>query len=150
MTGGNDEVRPFGSLPAPARTAINAPYWDALERGRLLFQECEAGDRWLPPRAHCPRCLSDAISWTPAAGGARLLSWVIYHRAYDSSFERLLPYNVALVELEEGPRLLTNVVELDASGLAVGMRLRLQIEREEGVALARFAPLHADAEQAAG
>lgn len=131
----------MSSLPTPIRTELNAPYWDALQQGRLLFQQCDAGHRWLPPRERCPRCLSDQLSWAPAGGGARLVSWVLYHRAYHPSFEHLLPYNVALVELDEGPRLLTNVVGTLAPGaFTVGMRLHLCIERQDGVALARFAP----------
>jgi hypothetical protein len=67
------------------------------------------------------------------------VSWVVYHHAYHDYFASRLPYNVAVVELEEGPRLISNVV--GATGrLRIDMPLKLVIEREAGIALARFAP----------
>jgi uncharacterized OB-fold protein len=128
-------------VPAPARTTLNAPYWDALAEGRLLFQQCDSGHRWLPPRVHCPTCLSDEVSWVEASGDAWLLSWVVYHRSFDPGFDDLVPYNVALVELNEGPRLITNIVGIaDPGELEAGRALKLRVEPEAGVCLARFEP----------
>jgi uncharacterized OB-fold protein len=73
-----------------------------------------------------------------ASGKGRVISWVIYHHAYHEAFKDRLPYNVALVELDEGPRLITNIVNPQA-GIAAEKPVTLKIEDEHGVALARFA-----------
>ena len=127
------------SFPLPEPTPLSQPYWDALKEGRLTFQRCRnCSHSWLPPRAECPECLAGEWDWTAAAGKGRVVSWVIYHHAYHEEFKERLPYNVALVELDEGPRLITNIVNPDA-GIAVEKPVKLQIEDEHGVALARFA-----------
>ena len=128
------------SFPAPEITDINQPYWDGLAAGRLLFQHCETCSQdWLPPRAACPRCLSPQPGWRQAAGTGRVISWVVYHRAYADHLKERVPYDVTLVELDEGVRILTNIVDCNAGkSLTAGARVQLAIEIEEGFALARF------------
>ena len=130
------------AVPAPVRTALNTPYWDSLARGALAYQRCNAcGHAWLPARSECPGCLEADWKWQPARGGAKLISWVVYHVAYHKAFESRLPYNVAVVELDEGPRLISNVVGVaDAETLKIDQRLKLVIEDEGGTAVARFTP----------
>jgi hypothetical protein len=127
-------------FPGPQADQAGTEYWRALDEGRLLFQRCDdCGEAWLPARAECPHCLGPRKRWETASGRARLVSWVVYHHAYHDYFASRLPYNVAVVELEEGPRLISNVV--GATGrLRIDMPLKLVIEREAGIALARFAP----------
>ena len=133
----------FVPVPAPERNALNAPYWDSLARGALTFQRCNScGHAWLPPRSDCPGCLSADCVWVNAAGGAKLISWVVYHVAFHSAFANRLPYNVAVVELDEGPRLISNVVGVaDAETLKIDQRLKLVIEDEGGTAVPRFLPV---------
>ena len=130
------------TMPAPERDALNTPYWDSLARGKLSFQRCGAcGHAWLPARSECPACLADQWKWEAAAGGAKLISWVVYHTAFHPAFANRLPYNVAVVELDEGPRLISNVVGIaDAETLKIDQRLGLVIEDESGTAVPRFAP----------
>ena len=123
--------------PRPEIDAINRPHWDGLAHGKLLFQRCTCGHARLPPRLVCPVCLSPDFTWDAAAGGGTLVSWVVYHVAYHDAFRDRLPYNVAIVELDEGPRLITNIVA-DAKDLRGDARVRLAIEREGDVPLARF------------
>jgi uncharacterized OB-fold protein len=129
--------------PAPEITELNRPYWDELVAGALTFQRCRAcGCAWLPVRSECPQCLADDWGRERAAGGATLVSWVVYHHAYHPAFAQRLPYVVAVVQLDEGPRMISNVVGSpgDGSALAIDMRLRLSIEREGDVSVPRFAP----------
>jgi uncharacterized OB-fold protein len=127
-------------FPAPGANIAAAPYWRALAEGRLVFQRCRlCGHAWLPARGECPRCLAPEAAWETATGTARLISWVVYHHGYHPYYASRLPYNVAVVELAEGPRLISNVI--GGGELRIGMPLTLVIEREAGVALARFAPL---------
>jgi uncharacterized OB-fold protein len=128
------------SLPLPVPTPLTEPYWRAIAEGRLDFQRCpHCGHAWLPAREECPACLKDGPAWETSSGKGEIVSFVVYHVAYDPSFEGRLPYDVAVVRLDEGPRLVTNVVA-PRERLAVGGRVRLKVEREDGFALARFEP----------
>ena len=130
------------ALPAPEITAVNKPYWDALQAGRLTFQQCRRCARnWLPPRGECPTCLESDWAWREASGKARLISWVVYHRAFHPAFAGRLPYNVAVVELEEGPRMITNIIVEDAETLVIDQPLTFEPAEEQGHGLARFRPL---------
>ena len=130
------------TIPAPERDALNTPYWDGLAQGALCFQRCSAcGHAWLPARSECPACLGEQWAWEKAGGGAKLISWVVYHVAFHPAFAKRLPYNVAIVELDEGPRLISNVIGVaDAKTLKIDQRLRLGIEDENGTAVPRFKP----------
>lgn len=130
------------TMPAPERDALNTPYWDSLAHGTLSFQRCGAcGHAWLPARSECPGCLADQWRWEKAGGSAKLISWVVYHVAFHPAFANRLPYNVAVVELDEGPRLISNVVGVaDAETLKIDQRLRLVVEDESGTAVPRFTP----------
>jgi uncharacterized OB-fold protein len=130
------------AIPLPVRDALNAPYWDALEDGNLVFQRCFAcSNAWLPARQECPNCLHDAWSWEVASGDARLVSWVVFHVAFHPSFKGRLPYTVAVVELAEGPRLISNIVDIeDPESLVIEQALELTIEREGDMAIPRFRP----------
>ncbi len=128
------------SAPEIIETAVTAPYWRALSEGRLDFQHCRAcGHGWLPARVRCPACLSDDSGWRPASGKGRIVSWVVYHTAYAPHLAERVPYNVAIVELAEGPRLMTNIIDHpDGQGLGVDAPVELVIETDFGRALPRF------------
>ena len=124
-------------LPKPEISGLTRPYWDALEQGHLVFQRCDCGNAWLPARHLCPACLKPSVRWEVSSGQGRLVSWVVYHTAYHEAFAARLPYNVALVELDEGPRLITNIVD-GAEALQGNARVALQVQRDSGFPLARF------------
>jgi uncharacterized OB-fold protein len=121
----------------PEIDAINRPYWDGLAAGELRYQACEHGHAWLPPRTACPHCLSRAVEWKRAGGSGRIVSWVVYHVAYHPSFQDRLPYNVAIVELDEGPRLVTNILAPNED-LRMDARVQLAIDTTRGASLACF------------
>lgn len=123
--------------PRPVLTELNAPYWAALDAGYLVFQRCRCGHAWLPARRTCPSCLRADNGWERACGRGRLISWVVYHTAYHPAFANRLPYNVAIVALEEGPRLITNMIDDDTT-LQGDALVVLEIQRDHGLALARF------------
>ncbi len=115
-------------------------YWRMLGEGRFRFQRCaRCGNAWLPPREDCPSCWSPDWRWEEASGRGKLVSWVIFHTAFHEAFEKRLPYNVAVVELAEGPRLITNIVNLEGSEEDVTDRpVSLVIETDHERALPRF------------
>ena len=128
-------------VPAPEMTELSRPFWEALGQGSMTFQRCKTcGHAWLPARSECPSCLGDAWQREAAKGGATLVSWVVYRHAYDPAWEQRLPYTVAAVQLDEGPRLISNIVGADAAQLRIEQRLRLVIEQEGGIAVPRFTP----------
>jgi uncharacterized OB-fold protein len=122
------------------RLSPSATYWQALEHGALRFQKCSACRKaWLPAREECPGCWSSQWSWETASGKGRLVSWVVFHTSFHEAFADRLPYNVAVVELSEGPRLVTNIVDLHRhSGDVNDRTVSLVIERDHDRALPRF------------
>ncbi len=130
----------MSELPAPQVDDRSRPYWDGLAQGRLLYLHCRAcGNNWLPVRDACPACLAHELEWRPSAGYGRIVSWVIYHVAYHDALKDRLPYDVTLVELDEGPRLLTNIVDgRGGAALHPDARVVLAVQREGDIALARF------------
>ena len=122
-------------MTQPEQSSFDA----ALAAGRLEYQRCRScHGAWLPRREACPSCLSTAWSFERASGRGRVVSWVIYHKAFDPSFADRLPYNVAIVELDEGPRLITNVLGGEVLPLRIGMPVELAVQFEGDHPLARF------------
>lgn len=119
--------------PRPAVDAVSAPYWEATKRGELLYQECPAcGNRQLYPRACCTRCLAEP-EWRTASGEGVIHTFSVVRQNYAAPFARWTPYVVAVIELEEGPRLMGNVVGTDVDEVRIGMPVRV-----------RFVPLDDD------
>ena len=116
---------------------IDEAYRTALGEGRLLLQACACGQRWLPPRLACSACLASNWQWHAADGGGHLKSWVVYHVAFHEDFRDRLPYNVALVQLDEGPSLITNILA-DNALLRADARVRFVPSLEGERTLARF------------
>jgi uncharacterized OB-fold protein len=127
-------------LPLPEVTPLNQIWWDGLAQGRLMLPSCACGHRWLPVSPECPACLhAGRWQWVAARGEGTVVSWVVYHTAYHPAFKDRLPYNVAIVELAEGPRLITNIVA-PLGDIRIGLAVRLTPGQEQGVTIARFAP----------
>lgn len=116
---------------------INQPYWDGLREGVLKYQGCACGHRWLPPRNICPSCLGSDWQWIISSGVGTIKSWVVYHVAYHAEFKEKLPYNVAIVHLQEGPQLISNIIDSNER-LKIGAEVALCIDRNLEQPLARF------------
>jgi uncharacterized OB-fold protein len=134
----------MADFPQPDITDTNRPFWEGLDQGRLLFQECDRGHRWLPARDFCPECLSSSFQFVEASGRATVLSWVVYRTAFNDAFKDRLPYNVSLVQLAEGPRMMTNVL-CDPDVLAADLPVDLVIQKEDTCSVARFQPASREA-----
>jgi uncharacterized OB-fold protein len=128
--------------PLPAISSLNKPYWEGLRRRELLLQKCDAcGKVWYPPSPLCPGCWSRKFSWTRLCGRGRVNSWVVFHQSYYRGYDNELPYNVAEVELEEGPRLLTNLVEVGNAEIRAGMAVEIVFDDvTDEITLAKFKP----------
>jgi uncharacterized OB-fold protein/acyl dehydratase len=125
--------------PRPAVTHDNAFFWEGIARGQLLLQRCKCGRFRHPPGPVCPSCRS--FDWEPVAAGGRgrVYSFVVAHHPAIPPFE--YPNPIALVELEEGPRLVANLVGVAPEAIRIGMPVECEIvEVEEGFRLPRFRP----------
>lgn len=124
----------------PATPDHLARYWESVGEGRLTFPRCHrCGHAWLPASNECPACLVADWSFETASGEATLLSWVVYHHAYHPKWADRLPYTVALVQLAEGPRMMSNIVGVDdPEALVADQPLRLVFQDEAGTTVPRF------------
>ncbi|HWX50226.1 MAG TPA: OB-fold domain-containing protein [Roseomonas sp.] len=130
-------------LPLPEIDDGNRPYWEGLAGGVLRFQRCRAcGHAWLPARDACPNCLAAEAVWEDAAGEGRVVSWVVYHKAYHEAFQDRLPYTVAIIALAEGPRLIAGLDAPDQA-LRLDMPVRLRPRKAFGMTLPAFVPAEA-------
>lgn len=134
-------------MTAPEKTAAvdgdgySAPYWDGLERHRVTAPRCGAcGHVQLPAGPCCSACLGDDLAWITLSGRGVVWAYAVYHHAYDASLVSRLPYNVAVVALDEGPQLISNIVGVELDALAAGMRVTAVFENEGGRTLLRFRP----------
>jgi uncharacterized OB-fold protein len=115
--------------PLPKPNRASQPYWDATKRHQLTVLRCNAcGHKWLPPADRCPKCLAHDPEWVEASGRGKVWSWIVMHQRYFAAFEAELPYNVAMVELEEGPRLMTNLVDVDPAQIRCDMPVQVVFE----------------------
>ena len=127
--------------PAPGVNPETRQFWDATAQGRLLLKRClDCGSVIWYPRAICPDCASLRTEWFEASGRGRVYSYTTNYRG-QGSYQDAGPYVLAYVELDEGPRVMTNVVGADADGLAVGMPVEVVFhDTGDGTALPRFRP----------
>ena len=128
--------------PEPRPAPESVPYWEAAKQHRLELPQCEAcGEHWFPPSRSCPHCLSPNVKWHQVSGRGKVYSFVIFDRVYHPAFENDVPYAVALIELEEGPRLLSNVVGAAWSDLRCDMPVKVVFEdMPGGASLPKFTP----------
>ena len=106
--------------PLPKPTATSRPFWDAAKRHQLHLQRCgECGSFIYYPRDRCPKCLSERLEWTPVSGRGKLYSYTVVRRASTRSFADK-PYVLAIVELDEGVRMTTNI-EAPPESVKIGM-----------------------------
>ena len=121
--------------------AATALYWEAAARHELMLPRCDGcGLFFFPPRELCPGCWSGELSWQPMSGSGTVWTFTEVHVPfYDDTWAEDVPYVVAVIELDEGPRMLVNLVEPDMASLAIDDQVEVVFEdRPEDVTLPRF------------
>ena len=122
----------------PVPDADTKPYWDGIAAGELRLQRCEAcGEAVFYPRAVCPHCFGGPLTWFTAAGTGSVYSYTVAHRGF-GDFADQTPFTVALVDLDEGVRMMTRIV--GTRQVAIGMRVQMTVEEIAGAALPCFRP----------
>jgi len=127
-------------LPVPSANADSQPYWAAAREDRLVLQKCsDCGAYRFYPRYLCPDCWSENADWVDVSGRGTVHSFTIVARAPLPAFREKVPYVVAIIDLAEGPRMITNIVGDDALGVAIGDPVAVTFEtRADGFKLPQF------------
>ena len=128
--------------PLPRPTEDSAPFWAAAVQGELRMQQC-ARCRHIrfPPALLCARCLSAEAAWIKLSGRGAVYSWIVIHPSQHPAFNAEVPYNVAIIELEEGPRLHTNIIGCPNDRIYIGMPVEVVFEKvSDDTALVKFRP----------
>lgn len=128
--------------PLPELNDTNRPFWQACHEGRLDLQKCLGCQHIRYPVSHvCPECLSYEHEWVPMSGRGTVWSSIVFHQIYNKAFAEDVPYNVSMIQLEEGPRLLSNVVGIPPSEVKVGAKVKVHFDRvTDEVTIPRFKP----------
>jgi hypothetical protein len=128
--------------PVPERTPETEPFWAATQEGRLVLAHCDGcGATIWYPRAVCPSCGGRSIGWLEASGRGQVYSFSIAYRG-PGPYRDVAPYVVAYVELDEGPRVLTNIVGCPPEEVRIGQTVRVVFDDTgAGCALYRFEPV---------
>jgi uncharacterized OB-fold protein len=127
------------SRPLPVPDGDTKPYWDAAREHRLVIQRCQdCHESIFYPRSVCPQCMSDRIDWIEASGKGTIYSFTVVHRA-PAQFADSAPYVVALVDLAEGVRLMTNIVCCDPTAVRIGAAVEVEFDEvTPEIALPKF------------
>jgi uncharacterized protein len=112
------------ATPAPVMGPYDAPMWASIRARCMRLQRCRRCGAWqYLPGPGCPSCLATDLEWHEVSGGARIVSWVVFHRRYLPAYPA--PYNVIAVRLDEGPMMVSNLEGPTPEGSWIGRRVRL-------------------------
>ena len=110
--------------PVPRPTPTEQPFYDACTEGKLVLQRCQScGHVLFYPRTHCDACQSEQLVWEDASGAGAIASYTVVRRGVSADFEA--PYVIALIDLVEGPRMMSQIVDADPDALALGLSVKV-------------------------
>ncbi len=126
--------------PVALANPTSRPFFDAAREGRLVLQRCPRDGFFFYPRSHCPRCLGTDWSWEAASGRGTVHSFTIDRVGHAPGLGAEVPYAIAIVELEEGPRMTARLVDCDPDSVHVGQEVEARFEPLLDVAVVHFTP----------
>ena len=132
-----------GVKPVPVPTKETQPYWDGCKQHELRVQKCTAcSHHQFYPRLYCTTCMSDRVEWVKTSGRAKVLSFTIIYRPVTQAFAGNVPYVVALVTLDEGPQMMTNIVGCEPEKVNIGMPVQVTFDDwTEEISVPKFKPV---------
>ncbi len=126
----NPATQPAPKPIKPVISENNRPFWDGCRDRKLMAQRCTHCGEWRHPAAPvCPQCLGAGYEWQELSGRGELFSYIVIHRGYHPWWAQRVPYNVALIELEEGVHMFSNVVGTPTEQLQVGQKVKVAFEQ---------------------
>ena len=126
--------------PIPRRTPISQPFFDAAKEHRLVIQRCPRDGLFFYPRTRCPNCLADDWSWETMTGRGVVHAFTVDRVGHDPAQRSRLPLIIAAVDLEEGPRMTTNIIDCAPEAVEVGMPVEVSFEDLDTETLILFRP----------
>jgi uncharacterized OB-fold protein len=115
--------------PRPKPTRDTKPYWDGLQEGRLLIQQCADCETFRHyPRPVCPNCYSMEVKWRDMQGQGTVHTWTTSYHAFNPAFKKDLPTTYVTVDLPEGPRMVGRLCNSDPADLVIGKPVKLSVE----------------------
>jgi uncharacterized protein len=131
-----------GARPRPHPSPLTRPFWEATARGEFRIQVCERCEaRIFYARHACTQCGARELRWQASSGRGTVYSYTIARRPTHPAFAARVPYVIAIVELEEGPRVTTNIIGCDPDAVAIGMPVEVAFEEaQDGIAIPVFRP----------
>ena len=128
--------------PIPEPDEYSTPFFDGAANNQLIIRHCKGCDAFLAPGSrNCTECLGEDVEWQAASGQGTLHTFGVMHQRYHPGFDSEIPYNIAVVQLKEGPRIQSNIVGCANDKLRVGMALVATFEKVgDGVFLPKFKP----------
>ena len=125
--------------PMPTPSALTLPFWEATARGELQLQRCTQCREYVwTPQLACRTCLTETLEWVPVSGRGTVYSFVIMHRAATPAFKA--PYAIVVVELEEGARILSDMVDVDVEDVQIGLPVEVAFELAGDIGYYHFRP----------
>jgi uncharacterized OB-fold protein len=117
----------------PAANPDTKPFWDGCARGELLLQRCSACHAYRhPPSPVCPHCLSDRHAWVAASGQGTVYTYVVVRETRAKGWEQMVPYVLAVISLEEGPRFLSNLTNVAPEAVKIEMPVEVTFAELDG------------------
>ncbi len=129
-------------LPVPMNEELSRPFWDATKRRELALPRCKTcSGIFFYPREQCPNCFSDDLDWTRVSGQGRLYSFTIVHQSAHPAFQPDTPHIYAIIQLNEGPKIPSNLVECEIEDARIDMPVEAVFEDvSEEYTLVKFRP----------
>lgn len=128
--------------PLPTIGEDNAPYWEYCKKHELRMQKCsQCGYIRFPVSIICPKCHSMKAEWTKLSGKGRIYSYIIYHQAFHPSYENDIPYAAAIIQLDEGPRMDSNIIGCKLEDIKIDMPVEVYFDDvTDDISLPKFRP----------
>ena len=129
--------------PLPEIDDENKPYWEYCKKHELRMQKCtQCGYIRSRISIICPKCNSMEYEWTKLSGKGKVFSFIVYHRAFHPAYANEIPYDVAIIELDEGPRMQSNVTGCDVSEIKIDMPVEVYFDDvTEDISMPKFKPV---------
>lgn len=127
--------------PIPVPDSDSKPFWKGCSEEKLMIQHClDCNTHIFYPRAVCPHCMSDYLEWIESSGRGTVYAYTIARRAAHPAFADDVPYVVALIDLDEGVRMMSNIVGCDVEDVSCNMAVKVVFQDQEGMKIPKFRP----------